>query len=334
MLIMAKRTSSSRKVILTRVLIASLVLAGVGAFFAYKPATQRYRVWKQQRALAQAREFLAQNDLPAAKLALDVALMAVPGNLDALRAAADFLDQANMPEAMRLRRQILMIEPGSTTDRAALVMAALRFRDLNAAREAVAGFEPAEAERPEALQAALAYALATDNRPVADLLFERLDQVGAGNGNTRVMHAVLRLKHPKPEVVAAARAELDELAKEPRHSLFIHRELMMDALARRDSAEAKRQADAVVADPRARLGDRLARANLALNIDKQPFEDVMASVAPYVGAEPQDVAEFARWLLLVGHAKEAEAWLATLPEAVAGEPAVRAAQAEVVIAQA
>lgn len=329
---MAERTASSRKVFLIRVLIAGLVLTGVGAFFAYKPAKQRYRVWKQQRALVQAREFLAANDLPAAKLALDVALMAVPGNLDALRAAADFLDQANMAEAMRLRRQILMIEPGSTADRAALVMAALRFRDLNAAREAVAGFEPAQAERPEALQAALAYALATDNRPVADLLFDRLDKVGAGNGNTRVMHAVLRLKHPKPEIVAAARAELDELAKEPRTSLFIHRELMMYALARRDSAEAKRQADAVVADPRARLGDRLSRANLALNLDKQPFADVMATLVPHVGSEPSDVAEFVRWLLLVGRAKEAEAWLATQANALTNEAEVRAAQAEVVIA--
>ena len=330
---MSQRTSSSRKVFWWRIAIAGVVVAGAGAFFAYKPAMREYRVWKQQRALEQAREFLARNDLPAAKLALEVALLAVPGNIEALRAAADFLDQANLPEAMRIRRQILMLEPRSTADRTALVMAALRFRDLNAAREAVAGFEPAEAERPEALQAALAYALATDNRPVADLLFTRLDAVGAGNDNTRVMHAVLRLKHPKPEVVAKAQAELDELVKEPRHSLFIHRERMLDALVRRDTEAAKRHADAILADPRAKLGDRLARANIALNLEKRPFAEVFAGLAPQVGTAPEDVAEFVRWLLLVGQAGQAETWLAALPPTVAGEPLVRAIQADVAVAR-
>ena len=160
----------SPRVLWFRRLAVALVLVGViGGFFGYRPALQRYRVWKQQRALAQARDFLAQKDPINAKLAIEVALNATPGSPEALQVAAQLLQQVGSPEELPLRRRLVQLAPDSAGERATLVLAALRHRDFNTARDALADMSPAQASEPPALKAALAYALATDNKPVADL---------------------------------------------------------------------------------------------------------------------------------------------------------------------
>ena len=61
------------------------------------------------------------------------------------------------------------------------------------------------------MTAALAYALAMDNKPVADAFYDRLKKLEPANARLQVMHALLRLQLPRPEGAAAARAELEKL---------------------------------------------------------------------------------------------------------------------------
>jgi hypothetical protein len=308
------------------------VILVVGGWFAYGPATNRYRSWKQQRALAQAEAFIAEADYNSAKLALDVALATVPGDPAALRVAADLLEQVGAPEVLPLRRRLIAIDPDSIEDRAALVVSSLRFDDLNGARDAMRDMTPEQANHPAALKAALAYALATNNQPIADVLYGRLSAIEPDNENLQVLHAVLRLKIPRPEASAAARAELVTFSAQPRHSLFVNRELMVDAMLRQDTAEAERLATLLAADPRATLADRLHGANLALNVARRPFPEVFAGLEPSVGNDPADVAGLVRWVVLVGHPTEAAAWLQDRSPEVQNHPSVRSARAEVATA--
>lgn len=313
-----------------RIIIFLALLALVGAWLAKDPAIQRYKVWKQNRSLKQARQFIQQQDAPKAQVALEVALAAVPGNPEAWRVAADMLEQVGAPQAMKLRRRLVQLAPDSADDRSALVMSALRFQDYNTAREALSDMTPTQASQPLALKAALAYALATDNSPVADALFERLKPLYPENEDIKVAHATLRLRHPRPERAAEAKKQLDEFAKNPKYSLSIHRELMTLAIQQRDMVAAKKWVDLIVADPAAKFPDLLEQANLELLIDHKPFDEVFARVSKKVPAEAGDIVQFTRWLLVQNKAPQAEQWLGSLPPKEQALPEVVSVRAEVV----
>lgn len=329
-----RQGSPRRALWIRRYVIAGVVVfSGVIVLLGARPAKRVYSEWKKQRALDQAEEFLAAENFPSAKLALDVALAAKPGDPEALRVAADLLEQVGSPQVLQLRRRLVAAAPESTADHAALVMSALRFNDLNAARDAMRNMTPEQANEPVALRAALAYAQATKNLPMSDVLLGRLQEAEPDNENMQVMQAVLRLNNPTPEVESEARDALEELRKNPRHSLYINRQLMVNAMLRQDHAAAKSLALELRADTRATLADFLHGANLALNVEQRPFPEVLAGVLPKVEATAADTAELLRWLVLVGESDRAQSWLAQQPEAMRDDPIVMEVRAELAASQ-
>jgi hypothetical protein len=314
-------------------IVAWLVVAGAaGLAWQFRDrALNHYHVWKQQRALAQAKAFIAANDPADAQVALQVAYAAVPGSVDAYRAAADMLEHVGSPQALRLRQYVLQTLPSSLEDRLAMISCALEFRDYNAARDGLAGLTPAQAAQPPALAAALTFALLTENRPVADALFDRLRKLYPQNDDYRVAQDILHLKSPRSAVADAARADLESSASNPKYATQIRRELMADAMLRRDLAAAKRWAELMANDPKATLADRLHEANLELLVDKAPFDAVFARIGPSAADNALDATEFARWLLVQGKTAEADKWLSGLPLELRDSIAVRAVQAEVAV---
>jgi len=328
MQILSSRKITQRTIWMRRAVIAGLLLVLVGMALGYRPAVNRYMIWKQQRALAQAKEFIEQSDFPSAKLALNVALTAVPGDSQALRVAADLLEQAGSPEVMMLRRRLVQLEPDSLSDRVSLINSALRYRDINAAKDAMRDFPLDQTDEPEAIKAALAYAMATDNRPIADALYNRLKGIEPDNENLAVMHALLRLKSPRAGTVATARQELEAYASNPRFSLFIRREMIPAAMQRNDRDEARRLAKLIAADPRATLSDRLHEANFALNVDHRPFDEIFATLAPFAVMQARDAAELVRWTIIVGQPAQGKSWLQTLPDAIRDSSEILPVKAE------
>lgn len=308
-----------------------LAAVAVGGWQAWEKGRPRYLLWKQAKALQQARDFIEKRDAPNAQLALEVALKTVPGNPETLRVAADMLEQVGSSQAMRLRRAVVLAVPDSAEDAAKLVLCCLKFRDFNAAKDALSATPPAIADRPPMLQAALAFALATANAPVADLLIDRLRAEQPGNEALAHAQALLRLRHPQEDQRNTARHELQELARSrPELALQINRELANDALQRRDYADLKRRQGAILADLAATFSDRLQKANVDLLIDHVPFETVFAELAPLAASHEDDVGQFTQWLLVQARQKEADAWLEQLPDALLRKPTVQAARAEVV----
>jgi tetratricopeptide (TPR) repeat protein len=306
-----------------------VVAAAFGAWTAKDPALLQYRLWKQDRALAQAKEFIQKRDAPRAQVALEVALNAVPGNYAAWRVAADIMDQVGAAQAVKLRRRIVQAVPDSASDRASLVMSALRFRDLNTAREALSEMTPEQADEPPSLHAALAFAIETDNAAVADALFDRIKPLFPLNDDIKVAHGMLRLRHPSAEKAAVAKKDLEGIAANPKHSLQIHREFMALALAKKDYAEGRRWLEKIEQNPESNFSDRLQRANLELLVEKKPFQDVFARLANNVPATGPEIALFTRWLLVQGKAAEAARWIDARPAALQNDPDVLHVRADV-----
>ena len=315
----------------TLVAVVAIAVVGAAGWKAWDSSRPRYLRWKQQRALEQAKEFIEQRDASNAKLALDVALRTLPGNPDVIRTAADMLEQSGSPDAMRLRRTVVQLLPRSAEDAARLVLCCLRFRDFNAAKDALSSTPPDVSAELPMLQAALAFAIATDNRPVADILFEKLRETAPDSDALLHGHAALRLRHPNEEEKLAARRQLEELAaRNPELALQIHREFAADALQRRDYVELKKRQTLILADPGATFTDHLQKANVDLLVDKAEFEPLFAKLAPLAVGNESDAVQFTQWLLVQSRAKEADIWLAGLPDDLRKTPAVRAAEADIV----
>lgn len=334
MLLLQSKKASKGVRLRRRLLWLGLAVLVMGAWLAFEPAREHYRHWKGERALKQAKVFIEKRDAPNAQLALEVALKAVPGNAETLRVAADMLEQVGAAQAMRLRRAVVQIQPDSAEDAAKLVMSCLRFRDFNAARDALSSTSPKVSREAPMLQAALAYALSTDDRPMADVLFQQLKAQSPNDEKLRHAHALLLLRHPQEGQRKAARAELESLARsDPKLALEINREFLGFALQQKDYVEARARLKTILADPAATLNDRLQKANLDLLIDHQPFEGVYAQLAPLAGRSAEDAAGFVQWLIVQNRFTEAAQWLAGLPENIRATPAVLSVRAEVAAQQ-
>lgn len=328
-LIQVRRVSRRRRSV-RYAIVLTVAAIGVGAWIAVDPAVGRYRSWKRHHALAQARAFIAKHDVANTQIALDVALHAGAADRETFRVAADMLEQIGAPQAMRLRRTVVRMAPDSPDDAAALVLSCLRFRDFNAAKDALHAMPPAVAEQPVALRAALAYAMATDDAPVADYILRQLRGQSPDDEALNYTHAVLRLKLPRAADREAAAAELKSFAvRHPNLRVPIEREFAGAAIQRQDYVDASTHLQGVLASGEATLNDRLQQANIDLLIGHRPFVDVFGPLAAAARQREPDVVALLQWLLVQGRTDEAQSWLADVPEPARHAPAVRRAAAEI-----
>ncbi len=325
--LLQSRRITHREVLLKRGLVIAAVAVAIGAWLGIDPIKEQYHLWKQQRALKQAKGFIEKNDAADAQLALQVAFQAAPGNIGAFRIAADMLEQVGSRQSLDVRQEIVQMMSATVDDRVALVNSAIKFGDYNAAHDALSQMAPEDANKPPALAAALSFAVATENAPVADMLLDRLKAMTPDNEDLKFAQAALHLKHPDAAKRDDAHRYLEQIATNPKFSLRAHRQLMSDAMARRDYLQAKKWAGLLAADPGATFKDRLYKANFDELLDKRPFGDVFAELAPLAGATPSDAVDFSDWLLVQGKVAQADSWLGGLPPAVRDTSPVNSARA-------
>lgn len=312
--------------------LTGAVVLGLLLWKGGEAAMPRYHRWKQNRALVQAKEFIAKKDAPNAQLALEVAMREVPGNPDTIRVAAEMLEQVNAPQAMRLRRAVVQIVPDSAEDAAALVLCCIKFRDFNAARDALSAASPTISAQAPMLRAALTFAVATDNSPVADALFKHLGTESPDDPELKVAHAILLLRHPREEVRQKARLDLEAAAqRDPKLRFRLNREFAGEALQRKDYADARAKLTLVLADPEAAFSDRLQKANLDLLIEQKDFGPIFGELSPYAAKDESSAAQFVQWLLVQNRAVDADRWIGTLPQNLQASRAVRAGQTDAVV---
>ena len=330
-LMQPKRASRGRNRIILIGVLLSVPLAFWGALKVRHTVLPRYQLWKQGRALEQARGFMKQQDSRNAKIALDVALLAAPGNPSAWRTAAEFLEQTGAMQAVRVRRQIVELSPTTLDDRIALIMTAIRFNDRIAAREALAGMTVEQAQKPEALRAALAFALLTNNSPIADALYDRLHAIFPNDQQLRYDHAALRCLMPNAELAAVARADVEKFVTVPEFRIRALRWLLVDAIRRKDNVRARQWSQQLGSDPAAEMNDLLHRANVAILIEGQKLETILPALESRAAGRAADVATLVSWLMNQKQGPLATAWLAMLPPEILHMAAVAEARGNIAL---
>ena len=312
-------------------LIIAVLALGAGAWVAVPRIKTAYTARKVERSLEQARAFLAQDDLAQASLAMKVALASGRQQVEVWRVAAEFAERTNPGDAVHLRRRILTAVPDSLSDRLALAQAALAARDYRTAHETLTGASQEQKESPRYKQIVIAYALATQQLPLADALLTELATEDA-DASVRLLHATVLIRHPRAEKSAAARATLTEMAKDAALRLAALRALVQDAFARRDQAEAMRLASELAASPGATLADQLAELNSVLFAGGKIEPAQFAAVQERAAKNPADAIAYVQWLLVQQRAEAAREWIMTLPAEQRATPGFAYAETEIAAA--
>ena len=310
--------------------IIAAFLLGIGATFAWIYSAElrsAYRHWRQERSFAQARAFAAKNDAPSTVLALKAALEADGANPSAWRTAADFFEQAGDRQAVKLRRQVLVIEPASPANRVALINTALRFNDLVTAQQTLDEASVADRASLDFRKASAALAFAQSRPADAEALLAGILRDHPGDNRIRLDRAVIILRYAPPEVSANARAELETLADSADTRVVALRELTSAALRDAQPARALAFADRLAALPDTSFKDLLLRAAASLATGSA-LDDVLRPIQTRVLANPAEAIPLSTWLLATGRSRAVLAWLESLPETTRALPPLRVAHVD------
>ena len=326
-----KQPRPLRSFLLILIAGAGLLWCGWAGYHALKP---RYRHWKSERALRQARTYMAGKDLAKARLALQVAFQSGASG-EAYGVLADLLESVHSVRAVDARRAIVRATPGNLDAELGLAVTALHFGDGQTALEALSACSAADRTTPQYRRVAAIFALSANQPALADYLLGELEKASPGDSSVRLLHDAVLLRHPQPEKASAARAELLDLAKDPEQRLPALRILLDDALIRHDSAAAKSIGAQLASSPGAAFQDLLNAANSQLIFN--PDHRVDAGLAKRIDAQgqkaPDSAAQYVRWLIVQNRANEAAAWLGRLPPALAAHPAVHIFRSQIAVAR-
>ena len=308
----------------------AVVLAGAAGWAALMLGKPLYRRWRSAHAVEQAREFLKAKDLPRAGVALQVAFQSEP-TLESYRLMGDYLEASGSGQAVTVRRLASQMSPQDVRLKFDLARTALRFNDLEAAREAFASFGPADRTGLEFRRAEATYSLLAGEWIRAARLLAEIKREAPIDAGIRLLDDSLNIRDPNRRIAGTARTDLRELARDPAQRLAALRVLLADAVSRRYPVDAGEFGRAMAATLEAPLSDQLAAAtaeDLAFPA-KGADDSLLARIHAQALESPQAAAGFGRWLFLEKGPEPTAAWLAQLPRNLAQTAAIIALDAEV-----
>ncbi len=317
----ARKFYSKRFIIIVLGCIFSFLLLGLG----YAYLWPQYRLWRQQRTLAEAVICEQQGDVRRALLLLEQACQLYPANLDARRQLAAFWQRLGQPQALEHWKDLARLAPSDPRNRLGLAEAAIRFNDLETAREELA--HVAQSGQVGADYYRLLAGLALAERDHATLLaaLTELARLKPDDSRVQLNLALARLADKDAAVADQGRRSLLELARGDRLRIRAVVELLNDLARRwprptRERVEAFQQLAQALTPP---LGPRDEPPEVS-----DPVERLLDFARSQPSPEPEDVGALVSWMTLNQRAAAAFAWVETLPPAVQRSPLVTAPAAE------
>jgi hypothetical protein len=323
------RRRRRRRIFAALILIAVVAAGCAGAYRVLKP---RYLHWKAEKALAEARTLIAARDFPKAELALRVAVDSGAGT-EAVDVYAELLEAANVPSAVEARRTALKVKPGNLHAELALAVTAMRFRDLETAREALQGCSNADKASAEYRRVAAIFALSARQPALADYFLTGLEKEDPSDANTHLLHTALLLRIPDPQKAASARKEMLAIAEDPVRRLAALRVLVDDALLRRDATAGRELGARLAATSGVTVNDLLvaATAEALGSADRRPGPDLALRISNEARKGAVGAELYVQWLLVQRRLDEAQTWIASLPANLSSNPVVHRLRAAVAI---
>ena len=306
------------------VLAAVLLLATGGVLVGYP----KYKQWKHAHYLAQARQFLAQQDYRNAGLSARKAMDANPRSVEACRIMAEIAEAFRSPLAISWRQRVVEFEPGVAKNQLDLAKSALLQGNYEQADKAIRSVDPGAQNTTAYHQLAAVIAVAGKNIAKADWHFAQAAKLEPDNKLFQLNRAVLRLQATDQRVVAQAQATLEQLYQDPAYRKDALRHLTMAALKDKDFAKAQAFAKELQTDAVTAFDDRLLYLSTLKEGESADFAGYLAQLEESAAKNPDDLYALAAWLLNNQMADESFRWLGTLPAAVQAKPPAAIALAD------
>jgi len=294
------------------VAFASVLL--IGLFVIYPRVT----MWRNDRLLRLAEEYIAKEDYRSSYLLLDQFVHTNPANFTARRMLAHTYEVIQPDQAIIEWENLTMAEAGNPANFVGYATAALRVGQPDRLPPVLAALEKLEPESVEYHRLAAASALARGEVAKLREHVEQLTRLEPQNPHTRFSLAALQLNSARPAELEQARASMREMAQGDGLRIRATLALINDA-PRRWPEEIPARLYARLADELGLRGIGTAEAPRYVSI--QDFALPPPGLPALIGhmeAQPTltagDAVMLAQWMLRTGQASDALYWLDTLAE--------------------
>ncbi len=319
-----------RQLRLPRLALAAAALAIIFllSIFLVTYGSKLYQNWRENRLLDQANTLLQEGKLSEAAQITRELLARHPDSLAALSILADTAERQNLEQAVSWRERIARLRPNDADSQLNYASAALRFGQLNVAREAlnrvsskdrdgaafhvVAGWL-AHAEGNFAEQEAQ-FAAAVNKQPTNDLYQFNL--------------AALQIRSKDAGKSKNAQDELEQLSKMAPYRTGALRALLNNAVERNDLNGADNFAQQLQMSPDVTFGDLLLCLNFYRKLDEKKFRSLLEKVKPFATRNASDLASLMEWMNQNGLSGDVVKWVDKLPASKLSSPPASVAVAD------
>ncbi len=333
MLMQFKRRKRHKRRWVVMLLVTVIALVAFAGPVVWRDGHGGYAKWKCERALRKAHTAFEAKDMASVALALQVAVRADRENPQVWKTIADITEAMGAREAIQQRMQVATLMPGNVDAQLALAITAMRFGDIYTARDALKAVPPDLRDSMAYRRAVALFAMVEGNGGTAEDVLASVMKDDSSDG-VRLAYATVRMSHPNPVVAASARQELAGMAENSTTAAPALRELLGDAILRKDQVVARTWAERLVKLPGAQFRDHLALADLLLLYEHRPLEELLGPLLEKAKANPSDMADLIRWLLAQGQAIRARAIVDGLSADVKDSFIMKAARLDLATAQA
>jgi predicted Zn-dependent protease len=302
--------------------LAACALLAALAFGGYRG----YGVWRKSHLAKQTQNFFASGDYQSAVLVARQLLQRDPDSLAASRVMADTAELAGRREAITWRERVVALEPNLPANKVALAATAMRFGQLDLARNVLDAVKTEGRGSVKYHQLAAAIAVAEKNPALAETEFAAALQLEPNNQQLVLNLATVRLTLPDVATKEKARAELVKLSEQPELRLESLRALASDALGHNSPVSAEKWAAQLKAEKGATFSDLLLYLETTQKTDGS--QAALREAKAHAVKSPANASALITWMNRHGMARQALAWALALPGEILGAQPVPLAVAE------
>lgn len=287
--------------------LSAVVLIAILAFGGFRG----YQIWRKRHLSKQAQEFLDRGDYQSAVLVARHLLQLDPDHVPACRVMAETAERTGHREALTWRERIVRLEPDAASNNIALAATALRFSQLNLARNSLDAVSPAARGSVKYHELAGALAIAEKQSARAETEFAAALQIEPNNPQLALNLAMVRLASGDSAAAEKARAELMRLSEQPAQRLESLRALLSDALAHNSVIAAQKWAAQLKSEKGATFSDLLLYLEATRETDDG--QAVLHDAQTAARQSPAAAAGLITWMNRHAMARPALEWGLGLP---------------------
>ncbi len=325
---MPANSSGSRRRRLFAWSVTLTLLVIVTAFIVRPLLREPYHRWNAARHVRRAAESLASGDPRRALLDARNALQHNRSHAEAVRIVAKSLEALGIPEAEEWRARLDTLHPRDPENVPALAKALLKSSGWQSAEQRLETLDEAGRNTPAFHAVAAAIAMEKHDAAAAESHWAEAVRLEPAEKKHRLNLAAVRLESKVPGQREAALADLADMRGNSGTEAEALRQLLGDAVRRREGAEARTLADAIVAQKGCTFRDKLARLSTLRLIGDLSATTYLLELRDAAMADPMDLYTLLMWMNANNLALMVEEWVRFFPQDMIARPPAGLAVAE------